>query len=865
MTKKRVRKDAGNFIDTAYDYYPNGGIWAVTDARDITVEYVYYDGNNVNDAKLKEIKFWTDWEQQTAGDTTIEYTYDSTDGYLTRVDQGSMNILWSYDDFGRLKRLTDVWDKQINIDEHDSSGRITEWRYPGYTSTDDQIVYHYDDLGRLDEITDEMPGSGDIKTYIDYDQDTGAMVKVTLPNGTVTTLDYDDLGRLTELVNAKSDGGAIINSFAYTYKNTGVHTGLGQVERITARRRVVQRAPCLDEASLRRVSRLGGDGRYDTFAYDAHERLATEHYKTPQAATLFRYDYTYDDDGNRLSKKYDGSDSKVVWFSDETDRTTIDTDFGPSNQLARMWTQGTNTTGTKHTVCGSFEEENIETIEVVSKTTGDTQVDSVTAQIRDGLSIARALGFVDGANTATKATATATDKADNTVSTTNTGIDLDTSIDLWYEYDAAGRRTKKCEEGSYQSGDPYTRYYWNDAGYLKQVDIDYGSGESPRYARAWMIWDPTGDLVKLEIRTGSSLGSLSPGSGGTLVFLKKWTLFLQAVVVERDEEAVPASESEYVAVAGKYLYQLDVSGDYWYYHYDGNGSVAAITDSDKAIKSLYEYDAFGLKLTNAGTVDNDFGFYGGAFLEKVDLMYLCGRRFYEPETGLRLSKTTSGGPGRAALALLASVTVACVAFATRRPRRVVVTISGVVLVVALGFIVVGGCPEGDVDPIGDVITKKIQALWGCGWDGWYKDEPKLWDIGFKPRVAWSTVRDARGRAKPCEPVGKVVYAIRPNSRNNQRKELYDAGLRGCEGDVLHGMYAKCRWVIKEDVFVHQFVCRRHPDRKEPPCNFWWNNGFVKKTVITKVWETEVAHLVTVDAKYSPPGRATLMTTCRREG
>jgi hypothetical protein len=56
----------------------------------------------------------------------------------------------------------------------------------------------------------------------------------------------------------------------------------------------------------------------------------------------------------------------------------------PSNQLARMWTQGTNTTGTKHTVCGSFEEENIDTIEVVSKTTGDTEVDGVTAQIRDG-------------------------------------------------------------------------------------------------------------------------------------------------------------------------------------------------------------------------------------------------------------------------------------------------------------------------------------------------------------------------------------------------------------------------------------------------------------------------------------------------
>lgn len=57
-------------------------------------------------------------------------------------------------------------------------------------------------------------------------QDTGALVKVTLPNGTVTTLGYDDLGRLTDLVNAKSLGGALIASFAYTYKDNGIHTGL---------------------------------------------------------------------------------------------------------------------------------------------------------------------------------------------------------------------------------------------------------------------------------------------------------------------------------------------------------------------------------------------------------------------------------------------------------------------------------------------------------------------------------------------------------------------------------------------------------------------------------------------------------------
>ena len=34
----------------------------------------------------------------------------------------------------------------------------------------------------------------------------------------------------------------------------------------TATRATIEASCCLDEASLRRVSRLGGDGRYDTFA-----------------------------------------------------------------------------------------------------------------------------------------------------------------------------------------------------------------------------------------------------------------------------------------------------------------------------------------------------------------------------------------------------------------------------------------------------------------------------------------------------------------------------------------------------------------------------------------------------------------------
>jgi len=268
-----------------------------------------------------------------------------------------------------------------------------------------------------------------------------------------------------------------------------------------------------------------------------------------------------------------------------------------------MWTQGQNTTGTKYTVCGSFTEENLDTIEVVS----------------------------------TKATATATDLAGRTAADTETGIDLDTSIDVWYTYDADGRREYKYEEGSYDVGDPYTRYYWNDAGLLEQVDIDYGTGETPRYARGWLTWSPTGELAKLEIRVGSTLESLTEGSGGTLVLLNKYGYFGGSVIVEREEVGDP-SEKQYVSMGGTYLYQADSDDAYWHYHHDGDGSVAAITDASKNIVALYEYDAFGNKLTNAGTVENHFGFYGGTLIERFGLVYEGGSSFREPETDRRVSE-----------------------------------------------------------------------------------------------------------------------------------------------------------------------------------------------------------------------------------
>lgn len=76
---------------------------------------------------------------------------------------------------------------------------------------------------------------------------------------------------------------------------------------------------------------------------------------------------------------------------------------------------------------------------------------------------------------------------------------------------------------------------------------------------------------------------------------------------------------------------IEPDGDIYYYHYDGLGSVVALTDANGELVERYTYDAFG-KPDQISTVGNPYMFTGRRYDEESG-MYYYRARMYHPGLG----------------------------------------------------------------------------------------------------------------------------------------------------------------------------------------------------------------------------------------
>jgi RHS repeat-associated protein len=74
-----------------------------------------------------------------------------------------------------------------------------------------------------------------------------------------------------------------------------------------------------------------------------------------------------------------------------------------------------------------------------------------------------------------------------------------------------------------------------------------------------------------------------------------------------------------------------VSGKMYYFHFDGIGSVIALSDSNGTLVEQYSYDSFG-KPNTTSTVGNRFMFTGREYDPEIGLYYYRAR-YYKPEIG----------------------------------------------------------------------------------------------------------------------------------------------------------------------------------------------------------------------------------------
>ena len=311
-----------------YQYDKNGNLTTQTDAEYQTVA-MDYDALN----RLTRKRYST-------GDPTVAYYYDlgfspNGKGRLGRVDNGVVNVYYSYD---RMGRVTEI-DKDIEGDrsrvtsyEFDLAGRVVEMGYPdGF-----RVFYdYYDGTGLLKTVT----GSDGVTyaEFTDYDA-TGRMGRMAHGNGTASAYAYDPESKRVTEIQTYDGFGNHVQYRTYEYSRAGdltdTHTDVG-VDPGWAPTLTYDYETNGYGKNMFQVASVstGGPGR--TFGYDANGNIVEEPYmervgyagtrkidynadNMPVRVTSNRYnvwttvDYAYDGDGARAKKTSGGNTTYYI-------------------------------------------------------------------------------------------------------------------------------------------------------------------------------------------------------------------------------------------------------------------------------------------------------------------------------------------------------------------------------------------------------------------------------------------------------------------------------------------------------------------------------------------------------------------------
>jgi len=206
------------------------------------------------------------------------YQYDSGDRLTGRTDALLKSTGYQYDPAGRLVQITDR-KGQITTFDYDSASRIARINFPDATQT-----RTYDSLGRLAEIRE---GSSTIAYAYDI---VGRVIRESTDSAAgrhEVAYEYDTLNRV---VRRTMNGG---DPTSYTYDNAD------RPLTITYRNQVTPYA--WDNAS-RLIGKTLPDGIQQSVQYDDADRITQIRYLKPDTTLIETIAYTYDANGQRVSK-----------------------------------------------------------------------------------------------------------------------------------------------------------------------------------------------------------------------------------------------------------------------------------------------------------------------------------------------------------------------------------------------------------------------------------------------------------------------------------------------------------------------------------------------------------------------------------
>jgi RHS repeat-associated protein len=288
LTKTKAN---GNQVSYAYDATGKKGLLSTsTNGNSQTTTYAYTDRRQLSsltypDGKVESYTYNANGDLASKTDPksqTIHYTYDNASRLITIDYPAGTDTSFTYDTANRQTAMTDstgTWSYS-----YDNADRNTQ-----ITSPNGTVTYTYDHADRRATMAVTGTGTwtytydnGDRLTSVQnpysettsYAYDTAnRLTQVTYANTSKAQYAYDNGDRLTDVWHKKNDN-TVLEHFTYAYNNANHIT-----------------------------RRTDTNGDVTTFGYDNADQLTSE---SRTGANSYSITYTYDGNGNRLTKVQGG-------------------------------------------------------------------------------------------------------------------------------------------------------------------------------------------------------------------------------------------------------------------------------------------------------------------------------------------------------------------------------------------------------------------------------------------------------------------------------------------------------------------------------------------------------------------------------
>jgi len=565
--------DPCNYVTKlSYDYSEN--LSEVNDAEDNATQYEYDERDllwKVTDAN--------------GGITRYSYTLNSMLADINDSNTGGNVTSFHYDGFDRL-----LWiqypDDTNEVFGYDKASNITSWR----VRDGNTIKYEYDELDRLK--VKNPPADPNIIIQYDiagrvYDVNDGRNVN---QGGGITSYKYDRIGRVTEVndiegrvVEYEYDDRGLQTRLAYLDANYVAYTydALGRLTDVTYNGTLVAEYE-YDELSRRTVLTLHDDSDVNViYEYDIANKLMvlTNNFGGSGWGT---FNYTYDKVGNRLTMTVDGSKLHDYTYNVLYEVNEVDYPTGWHSDVGYTYDALGNRKTVVSAATANYKSNNLNQYSLIRP--GDP-VDDGSWHLIVGVRTNSTDGeiYVDGSLVAS-GTGAARFLNSNPVwiggRGSATAYNFDGKIDDVQVFDRALSVTEigwlhglSYDENGNLASDGLLKYYYDCENRLMEVtDANDDAVASYRY-----------DFVGRRI---------SKTAGGVTT---KYVYDGGQVIAEYNGSDTLLRKFVYGPGVDEPICMVDIAheGALYYYHYDGLGSVVALSDSSGDIVETYRYDVFG--------------------------------------------------------------------------------------------------------------------------------------------------------------------------------------------------------------------------------------------------------------------------------